>query len=374
MLTTLNGMFSKPKPYKTNFIEENKKKVKERSMVNQNNNSRTRLNMTRSKNSQMEIGESISSSTNFKDRNVFSSRSRLSSKGSMAVFMQEKKDRGSTSNMSISSKKKSAHRVVCTKTQSCQTIDPRRCDQLFHEGIIKYPSNKVLQELAEIEKQKSNRLDVHVKKEFFKRNKVKHKSPKKVYLYKTTMKVTEKGDEGGEENPSEEEEEFDEEEENKMEEEEDYDEKENEESEIPAVTSKPKQSPPPLTMCAAEIIRKTTENINTPRQHHIPSSKGDSKAVKKSLKQAKDNEIMKTVLDPHCPPGHIPLPDTERKKTLHMLRVSHAELVREMNLLPVRADTLRVRQKKMQLEAQLNKIEEGIKVFNKSKVYVKIEE
>ncbi|XP_068617887.1 enkurin domain-containing protein 1-like [Battus philenor] len=75
-----------------------------------------------------------------------------------------------------------------------------------------------------------------------------------------------------------------------------------------------------------------------------------------------------------CPPGHVPLPDTERKETLRMLRNSFAELVSELNKMPVKTDTLRMRNRKMELEKQLAKLEEGIKVFSRPKVFVKIGE
>ncbi|XP_072944864.1 uncharacterized protein [Epargyreus clarus] len=75
-----------------------------------------------------------------------------------------------------------------------------------------------------------------------------------------------------------------------------------------------------------------------------------------------------------CPPGHVTLPDVERKETLRMLRNSFAELVSELNKMPVRTDTLRMRNRKMELEKQLSKLEEGIKVFSRPKVFVKIGE
>jgi hypothetical protein len=41
-------------------------------------------------------------------------------------------------------------------------------------------------------------------------------------------------------------------------------------------------------------------------------------------------------------------------------------------MMPVRTDTLKMRNRKIELERNLNKIEEGIKVFSRPKVYVKI--
>jgi hypothetical protein len=50
----------------------------------------------------------------------------------------------------------------------------------------------------------------------------------------------------------------------------------------------------------------------------------------------------------------------------------YTDLVQELNMIPVRMDTLRIRNRKMELEKQLNTIEEGIKVFSRPKVFVKI--
>lgn len=80
-----------------------------------------------------------------------------------------------------------------------------------------------------------------------------------------------------------------------------------------------------------------------------------------------------TIPDPDCPPGHVTIPDAERKETLRALRQSYADLIAELNLLPVKTDTLRTRNRKIELEKQLDKIEDGIKVFSRPKVYVKID-
>ena len=52
----------------------------------------------------------------------------------------------------------------------------------------------------------------------------------------------------------------------------------------------------------------------------------------------------------------------------------HQELVEEYNCLPVSKDTLRVRQKKEDIEKQLIKVEEGIRVLSKPKVFVRIDD
>ncbi|KAK7066135.1 Enkurin domain-containing protein 1 [Halocaridina rubra] len=80
-------------------------------------------------------------------------------------------------------------------------------------------------------------------------------------------------------------------------------------------------------------------------------------------------EIAKSV-DPDCPPGHAPLPEYERRNTLHLLRKSQAEIMRELSTLPVAQDTLRVKKKRHELEEKLMQIEDGLRIFSQPKVYV----
>lgn len=112
--------------------------------------------------------------------------------------------------------------------------------------------------------------------------------------------------------------------------------------------------------------------------------------VPKYLKNKKDDK--QAECDPECPPGHVLLPDEERKETLRVLRQSsfvftkiacfhccyytfvagYADRIQELNSMPVRNDTLRMRKRKMEIEEELKKIDEGIKVFQRPKVFVKI--
>lgn len=49
-------------------------------------------------------------------------------------------------------------------------------------------------------------------------------------------------------------------------------------------------------------------------------------------------------------------------------------LIRELNKLPMTSETLRVRQRKMDIEKELIKLEDSIRIFSRAKVYVKIED
>jgi len=93
--------------------------------------------------------------------------------------------------------------------------------------------------------------------------------------------------------------------------------------------------------------------------------------VPKYIKQKKD-VAPNDEGDVECPPGHVLLPDEERKETLKVLRESYADKIQELNSMPVRSDTLRMQKRKMELEEDLKKIDEGIKVFQRPKVFVKI--
>lgn len=52
--------------------------------------------------------------------------------------------------------------------------------------------------------------------------------------------------------------------------------------------------------------------------------------------------------------------------------VGYADRIQELNSMPVRNDTLKMRKRKMEIEEELKKIDEGIKVFQRPKVFVKI--
>lgn len=51
----------------------------------------------------------------------------------------------------------------------------------------------------------------------------------------------------------------------------------------------------------------------------------------------------------------------------------YQEYVNELNTFPIRTDTLRSQKRKMEIEKQLAKLEEAMKVFSRPKVFVKID-
>lgn len=47
-------------------------------------------------------------------------------------------------------------------------------------------------------------------------------------------------------------------------------------------------------------------------------------------------------------------------------------LIKELNKLPMTSETLRVKNRKMEIEKELIKLEDSIRIFSRAKVYVKL--
>ncbi|CAG7835024.1 unnamed protein product [Allacma fusca] len=119
----------------------------------------------------------------------------------------------------------------------------------------------------------------------------------------------------------------------------------------------------------------TSNNVGTGTE--LPHSLG---TVPKYLKQRQDE--WKTQADQAAaaasaadvPPGHVLLSEQERVETLQELKSKYSMLINELNRVPIRIDTMRVREHKIQLEQQLQKLERGMAIFSRSRVFVKLPE
>ncbi|TMW56449.1 hypothetical protein Poli38472_006459 [Pythium oligandrum] len=83
-----------------------------------------------------------------------------------------------------------------------------------------------------------------------------------------------------------------------------------------------------------------------------------------------EEERRRNAPDPDCPPGMVRLDEDERVKTLGILHQSYEAARRQMSALPLRIETFSQIRRKNELEARLQEIEDAIKVFSKTKVYV----
>ncbi|XP_061433809.1 enkurin domain-containing protein 1 [Lethenteron reissneri] len=71
------------------------------------------------------------------------------------------------------------------------------------------------------------------------------------------------------------------------------------------------------------------------------------------------------------PEGHTAMRETERAETLACLRSTQQQLLHELGSMPMRADTLRVRERRADIERRLAEVEEAVRIFSRERVYVK---
>ncbi|KXJ16482.1 enkurin domain-containing protein 1 [Exaiptasia diaphana] len=130
----------------------------------------------------------------------------------------------------------------------------------------------------------------------------------------------------------------------------------------------PKRAPSALAM--EELKLKKKDEQEKYKRGSVP------KYLKQRQKQWKKEEEIRiaNTPDPTVPAGHVLMPRDERLQTLDALQKNQDELLVELRSLPVRADTLRVRTRKAELERKLSEIESAIKIFSRPKVFVKVDE
>lgn len=134
------------------------------------------------------------------------------------------------------------------------------------------------------------------------------------------------------------------------------------------------------------ISTARSEKSNTSDVRSVKSSKGKETKIhqlgeipkyliqrqydlkEQELKQKQEEK------DPSIPPGHMILSQEERLSTLEKFKKNKDELLREYIHLPVCCDTLRARKRKETLEQELAKMDEGIEIFSKHRVLIKIDD
>jgi len=75
----------------------------------------------------------------------------------------------------------------------------------------------------------------------------------------------------------------------------------------------------------------------------------------------------------NVPTGHVLMSETERVETLTMLKKNYDSLIVDLNRIPIRIDTIRVRDHRIDLEKQLAKLEEAMRIFSRPRVFVKMD-
>ncbi|CAG9800832.1 unnamed protein product [Chironomus riparius] len=120
-----------------------------------------------------------------------------------------------------------------------------------------------------------------------------------------------------------------------------------------------------------EIIEITNLDKN---KKELPKNKKKKELGNGDIVDAKKKQLEAAKDDPDCPDGHVPLSEDERLESLRIAKKRFKELVDELNRLPMTCETLRVRNRKIEIEKELRSLEINIRVFSRSKVYVKLTE
>lgn len=89
--------------------------------------------------------------------------------------------------------------------------------------------------------------------------------------------------------------------------------------------------------------------------------------------EREERERLANLPDPTIPAGHRVLPENERVETLSLLKKNEADLLQQIQKLPLSNDSLRAQRWHQQLETKLAEVDEAIKIFSRPKVFVKIE-
>ncbi|XP_009958999.1 PREDICTED: enkurin domain-containing protein 1 [Leptosomus discolor] len=122
----------------------------------------------------------------------------------------------------------------------------------------------------------------------------------------------------------------------------------------------------------AELLEqkhREQEEYNAKQKGHVPQYLLE----RKELWRRQMEERLRNLPDPNTPPGHTMMPEAQRLETLGNLKQSQELLVRDLVMLPVRADTLSVQKRRVELEGKLSQIEEAIKIFSRPKVFIKLD-
>ncbi|NXE39532.1 ENKD1 protein, partial [Ptilorrhoa leucosticta] len=94
---------------------------------------------------------------------------------------------------------------------------------------------------------------------------------------------------------------------------------------------------------------------------------------RKELWRRQMEERLRNLPDPDTPPGHTMMPESQRLETLGNLKQSQEQLIKDLVLLPMRGDSLKMQKRRIELERKLSQIEEAIKIFSRPKVFIKLD-
>ncbi|XP_053554451.1 enkurin domain-containing protein 1 [Bombina bombina] len=116
-----------------------------------------------------------------------------------------------------------------------------------------------------------------------------------------------------------------------------------------------------------EQKQREQKEYDVKQKGHVPQYLVDLKERwRKEIEERK-----KQTPDPACPPGHTMMTEVKRQETLNNIKQTQAQMIKELLLLPVRADNLSIQKRRTELEKKLSELEEAIKIFSRPKVFIK---
>uniref|UniRef100_G1MVW8 Enkurin domain-containing protein n=1 Tax=Meleagris gallopavo TaxID=9103 RepID=G1MVW8_MELGA len=122
----------------------------------------------------------------------------------------------------------------------------------------------------------------------------------------------------------------------------------------------------------AELLgqkQREQEEYNAKQKGHVPQYLLE----RKEQWRRQMEEQLRSRPDPDTPPGHTMMPEGQRLEMLGSLKQSQEQLIKELVMLPMRADTLSIQKRRVELERKLSQIEEALKIFSRPKVFIKLD-
>ncbi|XP_017150116.2 uncharacterized protein LOC108160555 [Drosophila miranda] len=117
----------------------------------------------------------------------------------------------------------------------------------------------------------------------------------------------------------------------------------------------------------------STTSITSKRREHKLGSRDELRLPRYLEKEKREKAAAKELADardPDCPRGHTLLSEEDRVGHLNSAKKRYDGLISELNHMPMTAQTLRVRNRKAEIDKELGIVDEEIRVYSKPKVYI----
>ncbi|NWY64741.1 ENKD1 protein, partial [Erithacus rubecula] len=115
--------------------------------------------------------------------------------------------------------------------------------------------------------------------------------------------------------------------------------------------------------------RRQQDEYNAKQKGHVPQYLLERKEQWRRQRE----ERLRNLPDPETPPGHTMMAESQRLDTLSSLQQSQEQLIKDLVLLPMSGDSLKMQKRRVELERKLSQIDEAIKIFSRPKVFIKLD-